>query len=196
MFMFNDLTTPLTLFHSRRSGKARDMIAPGPDADQMAAILNAATRVPDHGKLNPWRFIVIGADQRDALSTLLTGAYRTEKPAAGRLEIEAMDAMARQAPALVIALFSPRMESHIPLWEQQLSMGAACMQMMNAAHAQGFVANWLTGWPSQSDTVRNHFGAEHERIAGFFYFGTPAKTLEERPRPDFDAVVTYWDGAL
>jgi nitroreductase len=194
--MFNDLTSPLTLFHTRRSGKARDMVAPGPDADQMTAILNAATRVPDHGKLNPWRFIVIGADQRDALSSLLTDAYRTEKPTAGRLEIEAMEAMARQAPALVIALFSPRMESHIPLWEQQLSMGAACMQMMNAAHAQGFVANWLTGWPSQSDAVRNTFGAAHERIAGFFYFGTPTKALEERPRPDFNAVVTYWDGAF
>jgi nitroreductase len=194
--MFNDLTSPLTLFHTRRSGKARDMVAPGPDADQMTAILNAATRVPDHGKLNPWRFILIGADQRDALSALLTDAYRTEKPTAGRLEIEAMEAMARQAPALVIALFSPRTESHIPLWEQQLSMGAACMQMMNAAHAQGFVANWLTGWPSQSNTVRDHFGAAHERIAGFFYFGTAAKTLEERPRPDFDAVVTYWDGTL
>jgi nitroreductase len=194
--MFNDLTSPLTLFHTRRSGKARDMVAPGPDADQMTAILNAATRVPDHGKLNPWRFIVIGADQRDALSSLLTDAYRTEKPTAGRLEVEAMEAMARQAPALIIALFSPRTESHIPLWEQQLSMGAACMQMMNAAHAQGFVANWLTGWPSQSEAVRDHFGAAHERIAGFFYFGTGAKALEERPRPDFDAVVTYWDGTL
>ncbi len=194
--MFNDATTPLTLLQSRRSGKARDMVAPGPDTHQMDAILNAAIRVPDHGKLNPWRFVVILADQRDALADVLTNAYRAHKPDAGRLEIEAMEAMARQAPALVIAMFSPRIESHIPLWEQQLSMGAACMQMINAAHAQGFVANWLTGWPSQSDAVRDVFGSAHETIAGFFYFGTAAKKLEERPRPEFEHVVSYWDSNL
>jgi nitroreductase len=190
--MFNDLTTPLSLLHSRRSGKPRDMIAPGPNATQMDAILAAATRVPDHGKLAPWRFVIVGADQRDALASVLTEAYRAEKPEAGRLEIEAMEAMARQAPALVIALYSPKAESKIPAWEQQLSVGAACMQFLNAVHALGFVGSWLTGWPTYSDAVRDAFGAAPERIAGFLYVGSPSRELEERPRPDPDAVISHW----
>jgi nitroreductase len=190
--MFNDLTTPLSLLHTRRSGKPRDMVAPGPDVAQMDAILAAATRVPDHGKLAPWRFVIVGADQRDALGAVLTDAYRAEKSDAGRLEIEAMEAMARQAPALVVALYSPRPESKIPEWEQQLSVGAACMQFLNAAHAQGFVGSWLTGWPTYSNGVRDAFGAAPERIAGFLYVGSPSRALEERPRPDPADVISHW----
>ncbi|MFM6852447.1 MAG: nitroreductase family protein, partial [Sphingopyxis sp.] len=142
--MFNNLSSPLALLLSRRSGKARDMVSPGPDAAQMETILAAAARVPDHGKLAPWRFIIIPQDARDALSAMLIAAYRAERPDAGRLEVEAMDAMARQGPALVIALSTPVAGSKIPLWEQQLSAGAAAMQLLNAAHAHGFVGNWLT----------------------------------------------------
>ena len=87
--MFNDTSSPLSLFLSRRSGKPRDMVSPGPDTTQMDAILAAATRVPDHGKLAPWRFVTVGADQRDALSALLVEAYRAEKPDAGKLELDA-----------------------------------------------------------------------------------------------------------
>jgi nitroreductase len=190
--MFNDTTTPLSLLLSRRSGKPRDMIAPGPDAAQMGNILHAASRVPDHGKLAPWRFIVVGADQREALAALLTGAYQAEKPDAGRLELEAMEQFARQAPSLVVVLSSPKKESKIPLWEQELSVGAACMQLLNAVHAQGFVGGWLTGWPSYSAAVRAAFGSEEERIAGFIFIGSPSKAQEERPRPDPDAVISHW----
>ena len=139
--MFNDTSSPLSLFLSRRSGKPRDMVSPGPDTTQMDAILAAATRVPDHGKLAPWRFVTVGADQRDALSALLVEAYRAEKPDAGKLELDAMDQFARQAPSLVVALSSPKAESKIPLWEQELSVGAACMQLLNAVHAQGCQAD-------------------------------------------------------
>ncbi len=190
--MFNDTTTPLSLLLSRRSGKPRDMIAPGPDAAQMGNILRAASRVPDHGKLAPWRFIVVGADQREALAALLTEAYQAEKPDAGRLELEAMEQFARQAPSLVVVLSSPKRESKIPLWEQELSAGAACMQLLNAVHAQGFVGGWLTGWPSYSEAVRAAFGSEEERIAGFIFIGSPSKTLEERPRPDPEAIISRW----
>ncbi len=193
--MFNDLTSPLSLLHTRRSGKPRAMVAPGPDSTQLAAILAAAIRVPDHGKLAPWRFVVIGDDQRDALSHVLTRAYRAEKPDAGRQEIEAMDAMARQAPTLIIALSSPK-PSKIPLWEQQLSAGAACMQLLNAAHASGFVASWLTAWPTYSDAVRDAFGSADEQIAGFIYIGTASAPLEERPRPDPKDVITAWQPPL
>ena len=191
--MFNDASTPLALLHSRRSGKPRDMIAPGPDAAQLDQILRAAVRVPDHGKLAPWRFVVVGADQRGALSELLVRAYRQEKPEAGRLEIEAMEQFAHQAPTLIVALSSPVSESKIPLWEQQLSVGAACMNLLIATHALGFVGGWLTGWPAYSDSVRDAFGTPTQRIAGFLFIGTPARALDERPRPEFDAVVRHWN---
>ena len=191
--MFNDASSPIALLHTRRSGKPRDMIAPGPDAAQLDQILRAAVRVPDHGKLAPWRFVVVAADQRGALSELLVRAYRAEKPAAGRLEIEAMEQFAHQAPTLIVALSSPVRQSKIPLWEQQLSMGAACMNLLAATHALGFVGSWLTGWPAYSDTVRNAFGTPTERIAGFLFIGTPARTLEERARPELAAVVSNWN---
>ena len=191
--MLNDLSTPLSLLATRRSGKPRDLVAPGPDAAQLATILEIAARVPDHGKLAPWRFVVVGADQRDALATLITNAYRAERPQAAANEIAALDQFAHQAPALVVVLFSPRTASHIPLWEQQLSVGAACMTLLNATHALGFAGGWLTGWPTYSDTVRDAFGADPERIAGFFFLGTPAKQLEERPRPDLSTIITMYE---
>ena len=190
--MFNDTSSTIALLHTRRSGKPRDMIAPGPNSEQLDAIMRAAVRVPDHGKLAPWRFVIVGDDQRDALAELLTSAYRAEKPDAGRLEIESLVQFAHQAPTLVVALSSPVEGSKIPLWEQQLSVGAACMTLLSAAHALGFVGSWLTGWPAYSDAVRDAFGTSHERIAGFMFIGTPGRALEERPRPNFSDVVTTW----
>src|SRR3546814_3045449 len=89
-------------------------------------------RVPDHGKLAPWRFVIVEQDQRDLLAKLLVDAYRAEKPGAGRLELEAMDQFARQAPTLVVALYSPAIASQIPQWEQELSCGAACMNLLRS----------------------------------------------------------------
>lgn len=190
--MFNDASTPAALLATRRSGKARDMAPPGPDAAELEAILGAAMRVPDHGKLNPWRFVLI--EDRDAFAHVLTSAYRAEKPAAGRLEIEAMENFARAAPCLIALLSTPVQPHKIPLWEQQLSMGAAAMQLMNAAHAHGFVANWLTGWPAYNDDVRAALGGHgaEDRIAGYVFIGSPLRALEERPRPDPAAVVRRW----
>lgn len=192
--MFNDRSSLPAFFATRRSGKPRDMVAPGPDADQLRRILGAAIRVPDHGKLAPWRFVIVDPNQRDALATLLTGAHRAERPEAGRLEIEALEQFARQAPTLIVVLSSPRTESHIPLWEQELSAGAACMNLLNAAHSEGFVGSWLTGASAYNERVRDAFGTAPERIAGFLFIGSPSKPLEERPRPDFDAVVSRWTG--
>lgn len=191
--MFNDTSSALALLHTRRSGKPRDMIAPGPSPAQMRAIMEAAIRVPDHGKLAPWRFVIVEGNKRDRLATLLTDAYRTEKPDAGRLEIESMEQFARQAPALVVALSCPIAGSKIPVWEQELSVGAACMNLLTAAHASGFVGSWLTGWPTYSHAVRDGFGGEGERIAGFIFIGSSSRDLEERPRPDYDNVVKNWD---
>lgn len=190
--MFNNRTSPLALLRTRRSGKPRDMVEPGPDAAQLRTILEAAIRVPDHGKLAPWRFVVVGSDQRQRLADVLTGAYLAEKPGAGRLEIETMEQFARQAPTLIVAMSAPVEGSKIPLWEQELSVGAACMNLLTAAHASGFVGGWLTGWPAYSNAVRNAFGGPDNRIAGFIFIGSPGRALEERPRPDYDKVVINW----
>ena len=192
--MFNDSISPITLLHSRRSGKPRDMIAPGPDGAQLDTILRAAIRVPDHGKLSPWRFVIIQAEQRSALAALLIEAYHSEKPDAGRLEIDTMKQFAFQAPTLIVALSAPVMTSKIPLWEQQLSAGAACMNLLTAAHALGFVGSWLTGWPAYSEAVRDVFGGKEQRIAGFLFIGTAGRPLEERQRPKFCDIVSNWHG--
>lgn len=190
--MFNDRSTPLSLLTTRRSAKPRDMIAPGPDAVQLDEILAIAARTPDHGKLAPWRFVVVDADKRAAFAELLVTAYRAEKPEAGRLEIEAMQQFAAQAPELVVVLSAPKEHSKIPAWEQQLSAGAVCMNLLHAAHAMGFVGCWLTGWPTYSDHVRDAFGGAHERIAGFIFLGSPGRDLEERPRPEMTQIVSHW----
>jgi nitroreductase len=190
--IFNDPQSAATLLATRRSGKARDLIEPGPDADTLRAILHTAIRVPDHGKLAPWRFVVIAQEDRPALADLLEAAYRAEKPEASRMELEAMRSFARQSPSLIVLMSRPFPDSHIPLWEQQLSVGAAAMQLLNAAHAHGFVGNWLTGWATFSPAVTEALGEPGERIAGFFFIGTAAKPLEERPRPEPAAVIRRW----
>lgn len=192
MDAFNDLTSPATLIATRRSGKARDMVEPGPDAGQLAEILAAAARVPDHGKLFPWRFVVI--QNRAAFADGLLAAYLAGKPDAGRLEQDAVRQFAVQAPCLVIVLSCPK-PSHIPVWEQELSVGALCQNLCIAAHAYGFVANWLTGWAAYDERVLALVGGiTGERIAGFFYIGSQAKPLEERPRPDMAAITKRWTG--
>lgn len=189
---FNDLSTPLSFLSTRRSSRPRDLVAPGPDQAELERILSIAMRVPDHGKLAPWRFVVVEKARRDALQQMLEGAYRRDKPDAGRLEIEAIGQFAQQAPLLVVALFSPQESSKIPLWEQQLSCGAACYNLLAAAHAMGFAGGWVTGWAAYSDAVRDAFGAAPERIAGFIFLGSREGDLEERPRPDPEDVATVW----
>ena len=192
--MFNDRSTPLSLLSTRRSGKPRDLAAPGPDDAQLDQILEIAARTPDHGKLAPWRFVIVPADKRARLAEVITAAYRAERPQASRLEVEALEQFATQAPTLVVVLSSPRVDSHIPLWEQQLSAGAVSMNLLHAAHALGFAGGWLTGWAAYSDAVRDAFGAEPERVAGFIFLGTPTKQLEERPRPDPQKIISNWQG--
>lgn len=191
--MFNDISTPLSLLRTRRSGKPRDLIAPGPDEGQLRAILEIALRTPDHGKLAPWRFVIVPQHRRDILAQLLESAYRAEKPDAGRLELEAMHQFAHQAPTLVVALSAPVAGSKIPAWEQELSAGAAIMNLLHASHALGFAAGWLTGWPAYNEDVRAAFATGDEKIAGFVFIGTPGKPQEERPRPDYDKIVSTWD---
>lgn len=189
--MFNDLSNPLSLLSTRRSGKPRAMIAPGPDDAQLHTILSIGMRTPDHGKLAPWRFVIVPKARRDALEALLAEAMGKAR-ASDPVNLAANRDFAHQAPVLVVVLSRPVRDSKIPVWEQELSAGAACMNILHAAHALGFVGSWLTGWASFDDHVRDAFGGPDERIAGFLYLGSPGNVLEERPRPDYDAVVSVW----
>jgi nitroreductase len=191
--MFNDLSTPLSLLRTRRSGRPRDLVEPGPDAGQLRLIFEIASRTPDHGKLTPWRFLHIRKEDRSAFAEVLEAAYRVERAEAGRLEIEAAHRFASQAPELVVAFFSPKESAKIPAWEQELSCGAACMNLLHATHALGFAGGWVTGWATFSGPVHEALGAQPgERIAGFFFLGSLGAEQEERPRPDLDGVVSVW----
>ncbi len=190
--MLNDRSSTLSLLKTRRSGRPRDLVAPGPDAAQLREMLEVAIRVPDHGKLAPWRFVHVRKDQRGAFAELLHAAFRIDNPEPSRLELEAVDRFSQQAPELIVALWSPVEGTKIPLWEQQLSCGAACMNLMLAAHAMGFAAGWVTGWAAYAANVVKAFGRGEERIAGFIFIGTPAVPLDERPRPAFDFAVSEW----
>jgi nitroreductase len=190
--MLNDLSSALQLLRTRRSGRPRDMVAPGPDEAQLREMLAVAMRVPDHGKLAPWRFVIVRKEDRPSLEALLQRAFRVGCPEPSRAEQEAVTRFAHQAPALVVVLSCPIHGHKIPVWEQQLSAGAACMNLLNAAHALGFTGGWITGWPTYSEAVRAAFGREGESIAGFLFIGTPGMPLEERARPDYDRVVSTW----
>ena len=192
--MFNDASSLLAHLATRRSGKARDMVAPGPDAAQLHDIIALALRTPDHGKLAPWRIVTVGDDQREAFATLLKAAWVKENPGAAGLDLSALDQFAHQAPTLVVLISNPIAESKIPVWEQQMSAGAVAMNLLHAAHAHGFVGSWLTGWAAYSPDVAAAFGAgEGDTIVGYFFFGTSGAPLSERPRPEYGAVVRAWD---
>lgn len=188
--MFNDLSSVTAYFQTRRSGKPRDMIAPGPDAETLGAILHTAMRTPDHGKLFPWRFVHI--TDRDAFATLLRNAFIAANPDARSAQIEAAVSPALMAPTLVVLLFAPQPSAKIPLWEQQLSVGAVGMNLLHAVHAHGFVGSWITGWACYDTTVRAAVCQGHEQVAGLFFMGTPRLELEERPRPAPEAIVRAW----
>ena len=190
--MFNDRSSPLALLRTRRSGRPRDMVEPGPNPDELRQILEIAMRTPDHGKLHPWRFVHVSKVQRDAFAGLLQRAYRANHPEPGRLEIEATERFARQAPELIVALSSPTPGHKIPVWEQELSCGAALMNLHLAAHALGYVAGLVTGWAAYSDIVLAAFGAPPERIAGFVFIGSAGAELEERLRPNYEEVASEW----
>ena len=190
--MLNDRSTPLSLLETRRSAKPREMVGPGPSADELARLLTIAARVPDHGKLAPWRFVIVGEEERDALAALLHRALDAEDPAATGAHHEKAEQFAHHAGALVVLVSAPVPDHKIPLWEQELSCGAAGMNLLLGAHALGFVGGWVTGWAAYSPMVRAAFCGPGERIAGFIFIGQPGIPLVERPRPAPEAIVRRW----
>lgn len=193
--MMNDTSSLLSHLATRRSAKPRKLIAPGPSFGQLDAILTIAARTPDHGKLAPWRFVVIDHDRREEFAQMLDTAYCRERPEAGRIEHEAVAAFAHQAPCLIVVLSAPDITSSIPLWEQQLSCGAATMNLLHAAHAYGFATSWITGWAAFNGDVAASLGARSDdRVAGFVFIGTSSDSPDERPRPELADVVRHWSG--
>lgn len=185
----------LQLLRTRRSVKPMELTGPAPSATEIDTLLGIASRVPDHGKLTPWRFIVFEGDARLAAGEAIASAFRADRPDATPEQIAFERTRLARAP-LVIAVVS-RAGPHvkIPEWEQQLSAGAAAMSLVLAAHALGYAASWITEWYAYDRRVLEALGvADSERIAGFVHIGRPTKPPEDRPRPALATIVTNFKG--
>jgi nitroreductase len=194
--MLNDRSSTLSLLATRRSGRPRELVGPGPSAAEMEQILTIAARTPDHGKLFPWRFVTVADDQRDGLALLLRQALTEEQDNAPEAKHQKADEFAHYAGQLVVVISAPVENHKIAVWEQELSCGAAAMNLLLAAHALGYVGGWLTGWQAYSPVVRRAFCAPGERIAGFMFIGHPGRELEERPRAPLGTVWRPWQPEL
>jgi nitroreductase len=180
----------LDLLLSRRSGSAKAMTGPGPDAGQLRQILAAAVRVPDHGKLAPWRFILFEGEGRVRMGALLGMTIQQERDITPERVAQERERFLR-APMVIGVVSRIREQIPIPVWEQELSAGAVCQTILIAAHALGYVGNWITEWCAYHPAVLDGLGLKPgERIAGYVYLGRPALPLEDRPRPDIEALLT------
>jgi nitroreductase len=181
------------LLKTRRSIVARDMGQDGPSTEQLDDILRAGLRVPDHGKLAPWRFIVFEGTSRVQFGGVLERAYLASgmPDEDDRRQFERERFLRAGAVVAVISIVNP--ESKIPEWEQILSSGAVCQNMLVAAAAHGLAAQWLTEWYAYDDMVRQALRLhENERVAGFMYFGSVVNVPSERVRPEFEDKVSRW----
>lgn len=183
----------LTLLAQRRSTAAGSMAEPGPNARELDDLLRLATRVPDHGKLAPWRFIVFEGEARERFGTLLRRCFAAANPDAPDDLLDFEEQRPTRAPVL-IAVVSRITEKHkIPEWEQVLSAGAVCQTLLIAASAMGYAAQWITEWYAFDQNVKDALGLKSgERIAGYIYIGTATEAPRERVRPDVPSLVTHW----
>lgn len=203
--IFNVASTILAKYHkpmssptldhllSRRSVSANSLEGSGPSEAELEQILTAASRVPDHKKLVPWRFLLFQGAARDDFGAVLAEVCRAEEPDARafRLEIEAKRFL--RAPLVIAVISRVTKPSVVPEWEQVLSAGAACQNLIVAASSLGFGAQWITEWYAYSDGVRAALKlADNERVAGFVYIGMTKEKPEERDRPALADIVTSW----
>src|SRR5262245_46756100 len=174
----------LELLRTRRSLKPIELIAPGPSAMEIDTLLTVASRVPDHGKLTPWRFIVFEGDARLKAGAAIETAFRTRYPEAKPEQVQFEQQRLARAPLVIAVVSKAAPHVKIPEWEQVLSAGAAAMSLVLASHAIGYAANWITEWYAYDRAVLEALGLNgNERIAGFVHIGTPAHPPEDRPRP-------------
>ena len=190
--MLNDRSSILSLLETRRSAKPRELVPPGPTPEELERMLTIAARTPDHGRLFPWRFVTVAEEQREQLTILFRQALAQEDECAPPAKHQKADEFAHYAGQLVV-LISALVQGHkIPVWEQELSCGAAGMNLLLAANALGYAAGWVTGWYAYSEHVRSAFCGPGERIAGFIFIGNPGHDMEERPRAPLATVWKPW----
>ena len=182
----------LDLLRARRSVPPMLMSGPGPTRAELDAILAIAARVPDHGKLAPWRFIVIEGEARARIGEVIAAAYAADHPEADAKRLEMERARLAHAPTVVALVSRAGPHIKIPDWEQVLSAGAAAMNLVVAANASGFVTAWLTEWFGYDRRVLDALGlAPTEKLAGFVHIGRASEVPSDRPRPDLAEIVTY-----
>lgn len=173
----------------RRSASAMTLTAPGPDDAQLGEILRIAARVPDHGKLAPWRFIVLTGEAKDAFAERI--AELADSQANPTKATAALRKLTR--PPVCVAVVSRHIPGEIPEWEQRQSASAVCHQLLLAAAALGWGANWITDWYSYDPRATAILGlSAGEQVAGYLYLGTPTEQPQERARPDVAAITSYW----
>ena len=185
----------IDLLKTRRSVKPFELNAPGPSAAEIDTILTCASRVPDHGKLTPWRFIVFEGEGRIAAGNKIAAAYKEKYPDATQEQIDKERERLSRAP-LVIAVISRAAEhKKIPEWEQVLSAGAAAMSLVLASHALGYAANWITEWYAYDRRALDALGVSpNERIAGFIHIGRSQGPKEDRDRPALKEIASRYSG--
>jgi nitroreductase len=181
----------LELLRTRRSVKPRDMTGPGPSPSELDTILTIGTRVPDHGKLAPWRFIIFEGEARERAGEVIAKVFANKNPQATAADIELEKKRLTDAPLVIAVVSFTKPHPKVPPWEQELSAGASAMNMVTAATALGYGACWLTGWFAFDREVLDGLGVKpNEKIAGFIHIGKAAKANEERPRPALSEIVT------
>ncbi len=178
----------LALMAARRSASAQTLGGEGPDAAQLDALLRLAARAPDHGKMTPWRFVVL----REGKAAFVEALRRLvpHQPNPGKAEASLAKIA---APPLAVAVLSAPRPGGKPVWEQELSAGAVCMNLLLAAEAMGFGANWITDWYGYDPAALALLGArDGEKLAGWIMLGAPSDPPLERVRPDMAALVSEW----
>jgi nitroreductase len=180
---------------ARRSVSAAAMSEPGPDPATLNTMLTIAARVPDHKKLAPWRFIVIQGDARARFGELLARVCAANEPEASSTRMDTERGRFLRAPVVVAVVSSPVPHPAAPEWEQVLSVGAVCLNLLHAAAANGFGGQWITEWYGYDEAVKAGFGLKpDERFAGFVYIGTPKEKPADRDRPDLAAITSFPGG--
>ena len=183
----------LELLATRRSLPLRALVAPGPSAAELDTMLAIAARVPDHGRLVPWRFIVLEGEARAEAGRRFDALYKAQNPDLPDAKAQMWRDYMMRAPVTVVAVSRPDPAAKVPEFNQVLSAGAACMNLIAAATAMGYAAHWLLKWPGRDPEAAALLGVlPSERVAGFLHLGNPADVVADRPRPDMAALVTRW----
>jgi len=177
---------------TRRSIPAFQMSAPGPSKSEVEEMLKLASRVPDHGKLAPWRFIVYRGEERRQISEALARIVLSDKPELSEEMVKVENTRLTRAPVVIAVVSRAAPHFKIPEWEQVMSAGAVCLNLVMAANAHGFASNWLTEWYAFDERAYPILGVEPgEKVAGFIHIGTPTVPPTERPRPELAEIVTW-----